>query len=159
MIRIELKTQIAAPIERCFNLARNIDLHMASTNQTGEQAVARVTTGMIGPEETVTWRGRHFGFMVTHTSRITAYSSPRHFQDSMVRGMFKSFCHDHYFTTTDGETVMEDVMKFEAPCGFVGGLIERILLREHLRLLLQKRNDCIKRVAESEEWKKYLPSS
>ena len=79
MVRIELKTQIAAPIERCFDLARSIDLHMASTNQTGEQAVAGVTTGMIGPEETVTWRGRHFGFMITHTSRITAYAFPGHF--------------------------------------------------------------------------------
>ena len=31
MTRIVLLTSIAAPIERCFDLARSIDLHMAST--------------------------------------------------------------------------------------------------------------------------------
>ena len=159
MVRIELTTQIAAPIERCFDLARSIDLHMASTNQTGERAVAGVTTGMIGAGETVTWRGRHFGWMVTHTSRITAFAFPKHFQDSMVRGLFKRFCHDHYFEELPGGTAMADILEFEAPYGFVGKLVERAVLEKHLRLLLEKRNDCIKRVAESDEWKKYLPSA
>jgi len=45
MVRIELTTRIAAPIERCFDLCRSIDLHMASTNWTGEKAIAGVTSG------------------------------------------------------------------------------------------------------------------
>ena len=159
MARIELTTQIAAPIERCFDLARNIDLHMASTNQTGERAIAGVTAGMIGAGETVTLSGRHFGVMLEHTSRITAFSFPSHFQDAMVRGMFKRFCHDHYFESRNGGTAMADVMEFEAPYGFVGKLVERSVLEKHLRLLLEKRNDCIKRVAESDEWKNYLLSA
>ena len=157
MVRIELTTEIDAPIERCFDLARNIDVHMASTNQTGEEAIEGVTSGLIGAGETVTWRGRHFGFIVTHTSRITAFTFPSHFQDSMVRGMFQRFCHDHYFETKNGLTVVSDVMEFQAPFGFVGRVVEKMTLREHLRSLLEKRNYCIKRVAESDEWKKYLP--
>ena len=60
MPRIVLHTSIAAPIERCFDLARSIDLHMASTDWSGERAVAGVTSGLIGPGQEVTWRGRHF---------------------------------------------------------------------------------------------------
>ena len=157
MVHIDLKTQIAAPMERCFDLARSIDVHMASTNQTGEQAIAGVTSGLIGAGETVTWRGRHFGFTVKHTSRITAFTFPSHFQDSMVRGMFLQFCHDHYFETKSDLTVMSDVMEFQAPFGVAGRLAEKMALREHLRSLLEKRNNYIKRVAESDEWKKYLP--
>jgi len=48
MTRIVLLTSIAAPIERCFDLARSIDLHMASTNWSGERAIAGVTSGFIG---------------------------------------------------------------------------------------------------------------
>jgi hypothetical protein len=48
MTRIVLLTSIAAPIERCFDLARSIDLHMASTNWSGERAIAGVTSGLIG---------------------------------------------------------------------------------------------------------------
>lgn len=75
----------------------------------------------------------------------------------MVRGMFQRFSHDHYFETKNDLTVMSDVMEFQAPFGFVGRLAEKMALREHLRSLLEKRNYCIKRVAESDEWKKYLP--
>src|SRR5580658_7797642 len=97
MVRIELVTSIAAPVERCFDLSRSIDLHMASTNWTGERAIAGTTSGLIDLNQEVTWQGRHFGFRIHHKSRITAFDRPLHFQDCMVRGAFKSFCHDHYF--------------------------------------------------------------
>ncbi|MDV3308737.1 MAG: hypothetical protein LOY03_07970 [Cyclobacteriaceae bacterium] len=60
MPRIELTTIIHAPIERCFNLARSIDLHRPSVVGTKEEAVAGVTSGLIGMGEQVTWRARHF---------------------------------------------------------------------------------------------------
>ena len=156
MIRIELVTRIAAPVERCFDLARSIDLHMASTHWTGERAIAGVTSGRIGREQEVTWKGRHFGVLVTHTSRITAYDRPRYFQDCMMRGAFRSFCHDHFFEVRDGLTLMKDVMEFEAPFGILGLLVEKLVLKRHMVKLLLRRNQHIQRVAESEEWRRYL---
>jgi hypothetical protein len=61
MPSIELATSIAAPIERVFDLARSIDLHMKSTSRTGERAIAGTTSGLIGLGQGVTWRARHFG--------------------------------------------------------------------------------------------------
>ncbi len=52
MTKTELTTQINAPIERCFDLARSIDLHIESTKQTGEQAIVGCTSGLIGLGET-----------------------------------------------------------------------------------------------------------
>ena len=115
MTRIVLLTSIAAPIERCFDLARSIDLHMASTNWSGERAIGGVTSGFIGAGREVTWQGRHFGLTLTHRSRITAYERPKYFQDCMVSGRFRRFCHDHYFDARDGGTQMRDEMEFEAP--------------------------------------------
>jgi ligand-binding SRPBCC domain-containing protein len=156
VIRIQLTTAIAAPVERCFDLARSIDLHMASTDWTGEHAIAGVTAGLIGLGQEVTWSGRHFGFRITHTSRITALEFPNYFQDSMVRGRFRRFCHDHYFETRESKTLMKDVMEFEAPLGLLGLGAEKLLLERHMRRLLERRNRCIQRTAESESWKDYL---
>ena len=156
MIRIELTTTIAAPIQRCFDLSRSIDLHMASTDFTGERAIAGVVSGLIGSGEEGTWSGRHFGFRITHTSRITAFESPTHFQDCMERGMFRSFCHDHYFESRENTTLMKDVMEFEAPLGPLGKLVEKLVLVRHMRRLLQRRNQCIRQAAEGENWKAYL---
>ena len=128
MTRIVLLTSIAAPIERCFDLARSIDLHMASTNWSGERAIAGVTSGLIGAGQEVTWQGTHFGFTLTHTSRITAYERPNYFQDCMVRGRFRRCCHDHYFEARDGGTLMRDEMKFEAPLWPIGRVVEWAVL-------------------------------
>jgi ligand-binding SRPBCC domain-containing protein len=156
MIRIELITPITAPIQRCFDLSRSIDLHMASTDFTGERAIAGVMSGLIGSGEEVTWSGRHFGFRITHTSRITAFESPTHFQDCMVRGMFRRFCHDHYFEANENITLMKDVMEFEAPLGRLGKLVEELVLARHMRRLLERRNQCIRQTAEGENWIAYL---
>jgi ligand-binding SRPBCC domain-containing protein len=156
---IQLATKIAAPPERCFLLSLNIDLHMESTSRTREVAIAGTTHGIIGPNETVTWRGRHFGFMLTHQSLISAYDPPHHFQDRMLRGMFKSFVHDHYCDPApDGHTLMRDELRFAAPLGPLGWIAERVILRSYFIAFLQQRNETIRRIAENpdESWKKYL---
>ena len=156
---IELKTKIAAPPERCFLLSLSIDLHMESTTPTRERAIAGVTHGIIGPNQTVTWRGRHFGLMLTHTSLIDRYDPPRYFRDVMIRGHFRSFEHEHIFErTVDNATVMRDRLRLSAPFGVVGSSVEQFILRRYFTKFLLQRNDVIRRVAESssEEWRRYL---
>lgn len=127
---IEIETKIAAPPERCFLLSLSIDLHMASTASTDEQAIAGVKHGTIGPNQTVTWRGRHFGLLLTHTSLIDRYDPPRYFRDVMIKGHFRNFEHEHFFEpTADGGTLMRDRLRFTAPFGSFGWLAEKLILR------------------------------
>lgn len=159
---IELETKIAVPPERCFLLSLSIDLHMASTATTGERAIAGVTHGIIGPNQTVTWRGRHFGLMLEHTSLIDRYDPPNYFRDVMVKGHFRSFEHEHFFELTEhGHTIMRDRLALEAPFGPLGWLAERLILRAYLSRFLGQRDAVIKRVAESPsgEWQQYLQST
>jgi ligand-binding SRPBCC domain-containing protein len=153
---IHLETRIAAPAHRCFLLALSIDLHMDSTAGTRERAVAGVTTGLIGEGDSVTWRGRHFGLMLQHTSRITQYKPPTFFQDVMTAGLFKSFEHDHRFQEQDGETVMRDELRFAPPLGVLGLVVGRLVLHDYLARFLLERNKFIKQIAESEMWREYL---
>jgi ligand-binding SRPBCC domain-containing protein len=153
---IQLETRIAAPARRCFLLGLSIDLHMDSTAGTREQAVAGITTGLIAQGESVTWRGRHFGVMLQHTSRITRYEPPAFFQDIMTAGVFKSFEHDHRFHEQNGDTLMQDELRFSAPLGILGTIVERLVLRRYLTRFLRERNQFVKQVAESEMWRKYL---
>jgi ligand-binding SRPBCC domain-containing protein len=150
--RIRVETWIAAPPERCFDAARDLDLHPKSLAHTNEVAVAGRTTGLIELGEEVTWRGRHFGVTQHFTSRITAFDRPRFFQDSMVRGAFASFVHDHYFVERHVErnagTSMTDALVFSAPLGILGRIAETLLLRRYLERLLTRRAAAIKEAAE-----------
>jgi len=155
--KIELVFHVAAPRERCFDLSRSIDLHLRSTASTGERAVAGVTSGLIGPGEEVTWRARHLAATQSLTSRIVAYDRPRHFRDAQVRGAFRRFDHDHFFEVDGAGTRVREVFDFEAPGGLFGRLAERLFLTGYLRRFLMERSAVIKRVAESDEWTRYLP--
>jgi hypothetical protein len=156
---IKLGTKIAAPPDRCFLLSLNIDLHKESTAQTHERAIAGVTHGLIGPNQTVTWQGRHFGLMLTQETLISKYERPHHFQDIMLRGIFRSFDHDHYFDPLpDNTTLMRDELRFVAPLGVLGRVAETLILRRYLTTFLKQRNDLIKQVAEGkpEIWSRYV---
>jgi len=141
-------TVIHAPIERCFDAARDLDLHMKSLAHTGEVAVAGRTSGLIELGEEVTWRGRHFGITQHFTSKITAFDRPRYFQDRMQRGAFRSFVHDHFFAYENGVTTMTDVLAFSAPLGLLGRFAEKLVLRRYLERMLTERAAVIKQAAE-----------
>jgi len=149
MAKIELKTEIRAPLEICFDLARSIDLHMEGTEQTGEKAVAGVTSGLIGMGEEVTWRAKHFGVWQNLTSKITAFDRPVHFRDTMQKGAFKRFDHDHYFEHASGITVMTDVFDFESPLGVLGLIADNLVLKSYLERMLKEKNEVLKKAAES----------
>ncbi|MDE3198354.1 MAG: cell division protein, partial [Acidobacteriota bacterium] len=86
MVRLEEITVIGAPVERCFDLARSVEVHLA-----GQSHRAEVTTasGLLGLGARVTWRAKHFGLWQRLTSEITAMDRPVYFQDAMVDGIFR----------------------------------------------------------------------
>lgn len=139
MATIELVTLILAPRERCFDLARSIDLHVASTAGTGERAVGDRTSGLLSLGQEVTWSARHFGVRQRFTSRITAFDPPQHFRDSMVEGAFRRFDHDHFFVEQEGATAMRDVFNFESPLGPLGRTADALVLTRYLRRFLIER--------------------
>jgi ligand-binding SRPBCC domain-containing protein len=158
MATIRVSTDIGAPPERCFDLARSVEAHVESATGTGERAVAGVTAGLLGPGDEVTWQGRHFGINQHFTSRITTFDPPRCFQDSMVRGRgaFAHFIHVHLFTATAAGTRMVDVIDYAAPGGPLGWLAERLFLTDYLTRFIRRRAQMLKRIAESEDWRRFI---
>ena len=102
MVRLEEITLIHAPIERCFDLARSVEVHLLGNVRWGETAVAAagVTSGLIEFGQRVKWRAKHFGVRLTLTSEITGFDRPAWFQDAMIHGPFRFMRHDHFFRTT-----------------------------------------------------------
>lgn len=156
MSLIDTATAIDAPIERVFNLARSIDLHVSSSSQSREQAIGGKTHGLIGLGESVEWRAKHFGIWQRMTNKITALSEPDHFHDSMTKGAFQYFEHDHFFTQTGNQTTMRDVVDFKSPFGPVGAIVDSLILQPYLTKFIVSRAHYIKRIAESTQWKEYI---
>jgi ligand-binding SRPBCC domain-containing protein len=143
-------TRIAASIELCFDIARDIGFHVHSMADSQERAIAGVTSGHIGLGQEVTWEARHFGIRQHLTSRITQFDRPRHFRDTMVRGAFHCFDHDHDFESQQGSTLMTDRFAYTSPLGFLGRLADVLFLESYMRLIIERRAMAIKAAAEDQ---------
>ena len=144
MTTINLSTKIIAPKQVIFDLSRNIDIHKLSTAKSNETAIDGVTSGLINVNETVTWRGKHFGFYLTHKSIISAMNLYDYFVDEMVEGKFKSFKHEHSFIDGNGFVMMIDKIQYQTPYGIFGKLFDVLLLKKHLTNFISERNKVLK---------------
>jgi len=159
MVRLQHIRVVRAPIERCFDLARSVEAHLAGNRHSGEATVAAagVTSGLLDLGDRVTWRGRHFGVRWSLTSEISAMERPAWFQVVMIRGPFRFMRHDHYFRSlAGGETELRNVYCFTAPLAALGRLAEILFLRRYMMGLLRERNEVVRDIAESAEWARYL---
>jgi ligand-binding SRPBCC domain-containing protein len=160
MMTFESRTIVRAPVERCFDLARSVEAHLAGNIHCGETAMAvdGATSGLVDLGQRVTWRAKHFGIWHNLTTRITAMDRPAYFQDVMIHGIFRFMQHDHLFRSVpDGQTEMRDVFCFAAPLPVLGRLAEVAFLGRYMHALLRERNTVLKEIAESAEWRRYLP--
>ncbi|HWF37463.1 MAG TPA: SRPBCC family protein [Candidatus Acidoferrales bacterium] len=133
---------------------------MAGNTHFGETAIAAggVTSGLLSVGQRVTWQARHFWVRQTLTSEITAMQPPVYFQDKMIGGAFHSMDHDHCFRALSPErTEMKDIFRFTAPIPVLGRIAEALVLRRYMGKLLRERNAVIKEIAESGQWRNYLP--
>lgn len=151
MTTINLSTKIKASKQVIFDLSRNIDVHKLSTAKSNETAIDGVTSGLINLDETVTWRGKHFGFYLTHKSIISAMNLYDYFVDEMVEGKFKSFKHEHSFIDGNGFVMMIDKIQYQTPYGIFGKLFDVLTLKKHLTNFILERNTILKELAENQQ--------
>ncbi|MDN3496904.1 SRPBCC family protein [Planococcus sp. APC 4015] len=131
-------TEAACDAAVLFDLSLNVDVHLGSMKEAGEQAIDGVVTGAIGLGEKVTWRARHFGVWFTMTSEISELDRPIRFVDRPVRGPFRSFEHEHLFEQRGEATRMSDTISLSSP--IFGRAVEKVILVPYLRRLVRRRN-------------------
>lgn len=156
MPNIHLTTFIAAPVERVFDLSRNIDLHKQSMTKHKEEAVAGTRFGLIEKDETVTWKAKHLFKTRLLRTKITEMIKPMIFIDEQAKGDFKMLKHEHHFKSCENGTIMIDLIHFETPYGAMGRWFNVLYLTKYMKKLIEHRNKTIKDFAETDKWKNLL---
>ncbi|ANX13587.1 cell division protein [Fictibacillus arsenicus] len=146
---IKHQEYIKAPIEVCFDLARNVDIHTVTTSHTKERALGGVTSGLMENGDSVTWEAVHLGVKQRLTAKIIEMDRPYQFVDVMVEGAFHSFRHTHTFEVKDKGTVMTDHFDYKSPFGVIGKLADRLFLERYMTDFLVRRAKALKEIAEN----------
>jgi len=149
MSRVVLERVIAAPPAEVFAASLDPELHVRSMARHGETMVERPAGGVFAEGSTVTWRARHFGIAFRLRSVVYDIDAPRRFRDRQLSGPFASFVHEHEFEAHPHGTLMRDTIEFRAPLGPLGRLVDRLVLHDYLRRLIEERNDSLQHELES----------
>ena len=151
MTLIVIETKIRAPVELCFDLARDVNAHKESAAFSSERVVPPGRTeGLLELGDLVAFEGRHFGVKQRFIARITALDRPHRFDDEMVQGSFKWLRHFHEFEFRDGITTMRDTLEWEPPLGVIGRLAEALFLRRHMIWFVSTKQNGLKRMAKAQ---------
>jgi ligand-binding SRPBCC domain-containing protein len=150
MPTLTLVTEIHAPIERCFDLCRDLDVHARTLPHTRERLVGAKTGGLAEMGDVLTFEATHLGVRQRLSSRITEFERPILFADEALSGAFSSLRHVHTFTAIEGGTLMRDQLTWTSPLGPLGLLADALLLKRYMLRFLVTRNRNLKAIIEGE---------
>jgi ligand-binding SRPBCC domain-containing protein len=150
MGQVVIETVIAAPVERVFDLARDVGIHTETASFSDERLVSPGRLqGLLELGDLVAFEGRHFGIRQTFIAKIIEMSPPRRFVDEMVKGAFTWLKHEHEFHVHAQGTLMRDVITWKAPLGPLGRIADALFVERHMRWFVTTKQGNLKRAAET----------
>jgi ligand-binding SRPBCC domain-containing protein len=151
MTSVVIRTKIEAPVQLCFDLARDVRAHEQSASFSRERVIPPGRTeGLLELGDLVAFEGRHFGVTQRFVARITELEAPHRFVDEMVSGAFRWLRHVHEFKDIDGVTEMVDTLTWEAPFGIIGRLADFLFLQRHMESFVRRKQNSLKSMAEAQ---------
>jgi hypothetical protein len=77
----------------------------------------------------------------------------------MVKGIFRSMQAEHRLRSLpSGVTELTDIFAIAAPLPILGSIAEALFLSRYMMTLNRERNAVIQQLAESDDWRRYLPA-
>ncbi len=84
-----------------------------------------------------------YGISMAWLSEISHCDEPKRFVYEQRIGPFKFWSHEVCLTEQDGGIVMEDIVFYAMPLGFIGQLFNKFLIAGKLEQIFSVRRDCL----------------
>ena len=79
------------------------------------------------------------GFNTKWVSEITQYEHKKYFVDIQLYGPYALWHHKHFIHEIEGGVIMEDIIDYKIPLGFLGRLMHPILVKPKLEEIFNYR--------------------
>ena len=153
MPTIHLTTFIKAPVDRVFDLSRNISLYKKALQDSNEKISSGAASNLVCAGETITLHARHLGKTRMITARVMEINKPLSLVEEQVKGDLKCYRHERHFKEIENGTIMIDMLEFEGPRDILGSLLSQFYLKNYLERIIKQRNELIRQYAESDKWR------
>lgn len=92
---------------------------------------------------------KQFGLKIKWKAKLVEVTPPFRFVDVALRSPFKSWKHTHEFEDFEGETIIRDVIEYEAPGGVLKNLVDHLMVEDKIEHLLKHRHKVFHQFLES----------
>ena len=83
----------------------------------------------------------------TWITEITHLNEPNYFVDEQRFGPYKMWHHEHIFTETEnGGVLMEDTVSYIIPFGFVGRILNRLIISQKIKEIFNYRSNVLEKM-------------
>ena len=84
-----------------------------------------------------------FGIKMPWVTEITHVSEKDYFVDEQRKGPYKMWHHEHKIIKTDDGVIMKDLITYEPPFGFLGGIANKLFIKKQLNAIFEYRRKII----------------
>ena len=91
------------------------------------------------PGTLIDYSVRILGVRTHWRTLICDYQPPHRFVDSQLKGPYTFWHHTHTFEEVDGGTIIRDEVRYVLPFGWLGRLMNRLVVRRQLRGIFEFR--------------------
>jgi ligand-binding SRPBCC domain-containing protein len=92
-----------------------------------------------------------FGIPLTWVTEITHIEKPSYFVDEQRFGPYSFWHHKHFIKEVEGGVIMEDIIHYKLPLGFIGRLINKLIVAKKLEFIFSFREDKLNRIFSTNE--------
>lgn len=83
----------------------------------------------------------------TWVTEITYVNEPNYFVDEQRFGPYKMWHHEHIFKeTNDGKILMEDIVSYAVPFGFIGRIVNSIVISKKINEIFNYRRKILEKM-------------
>lgn len=80
-----------------------------------------------------------FGIKLNWVTEITHISEYEYFVDEQRIGPYSMWHHEHKIQPVDGGVQMTDIVSYQPPLGFIGGIVNSLILKKRLQQIFDYR--------------------
>ncbi len=92
-----------------------------------------------------------FGIPLNWQTRIDKMKKLKYFTDKQIKGPYKLWEHNHYFTQYRNGVLMKDEVKYQLPFGVVGKIAHSLLVRKKIEKIFEYRKTILENIFPSME--------